>query len=1070
MIAWFARNSIAANLLMIGILLGGVYVAFFKITLEMEPDRSYGMVFISKSYPGATPRDVQKEILIPVENALESLDGVKQLNTDAHPSQARIYVEATKGKDLRELKDDIESLLKTIRTIPAQDEPFRVSIPSRANRKSVIWVVVTGDLPEEELQLAAKRVRDDLLNIDGISRVDANLPDHKQLSIELNSKKLQAYNLSFQDVANAIRQFSIDLPAGSIRSSSGHLVVRTKGQAYTVEDYSRIPLRSSSGAELTLGEVATITDNFEEDKVASEFNRRTAVRIEVSRTGNESALDVAKKVREYVATSGERFPEGIVLGVHSDRAIGLQSRLETMGSSLLLGAVLVLLVLGLFLRPQLAFWVVVGIPVSFAGGIMVMQLCGISANMMSIFGFIIVVGVVVDDAIVTGESVYSRLQQGVDPLKAAIEGTKAVTVPVTFGILTTIVAFLPLLFFEGMTGDFARQIPFVVAPVLLFSLVESKLILPAHLKHLKAGGPVRSPLRRVQRVAAAGLQLFIDKIYAPSLKLVVAHRVAAIAFFVSMGLLMLGYFAGGRLGYVSIPSVERPELVASLDLPEHVSIETTRQYMDRLTDAAEEMKKEFIDEKSGEPIVGNSWRLIGTIYPGRRYNQSDGVIFLGLMPPGLRGDAGPDNDTIINRWRELMGEIPENATLKIRTQMTRGDDGEKEKDPLELELRGPASETKEEIAKQISDLLRSYDGIASAWAHQRRPQNEVELTLKPRAAELGVTQQTLAYQVRRAFYGEEAQRILRGHDEYRVMVRLPKAQRESLNTLQQMKIRTPAGAEVPLATVANLAFVKSPTFIERNDKAEVTRIGAEPLDKSVDLIRIAKSVKPRILELIRAHEELSIVFTGAVAEAAETKKRLLLGGAALMFALFALLAIPFQSVMQPIYILVVVPFGVIGAMLGHIIMGITPSDLSLFGVLAMAGVVVNDSLVLVDDINRRTRRGIPLREAVQQSGCRRFRPIFLTSATTFVGLVPLMFDNSLQAQFLIPMAVSLAFGVLFATGITLFLIPCVLMVGEDVQRTVTRFWSWYKRPFHKPVVTVGAETEALLPRQTDNTP
>jgi multidrug efflux pump subunit AcrB len=1057
MIGWFARNSIAANLLMVGILLSGVYVAFFRITLEMEPDKSYGMVFISKSYPGATPRDVQKEILIPVENALESLDGVKQLNTDAHPGSARIYVEARKGKDLRELKEDIESLLRTIRSIPAQNEPFRVTVPSRSDRKSVIWVVVTGELPEEELQMAAKRVRDDLLNINGISRVNAFLDGDKQISIELNSNKIEAYNLSFNDVANAIRQFSIDLPAGSIRSSSGHMVVRTRGQAYTVDDYSKIPLRSSNGAELTLSEVATISDTFEEDKVASEFNRRTAVRIDVSRTGNENALDVARKVREYVANSKDRFPEGIVLGTHADRAIGLQSRLETMGSSLLLGAVLVMLVLGLFLQPQLAFWVVLGIPVSFAGGIVVMHMFGISANMMSLFGFIIVVGVVVDDAIVTGESVYSRLQKGVNPLEAAIEGTKAVTVPVTFGILTTIVTFLPLLFFDGMTGDFARQIPFVVAPVLIFSLVESKLILPAHLKHLKTGGPTRSPIRRVQRVAAAGLQAFIDKIYAPSLRLVVSHRVTAITFFVAMGLLMLGYFAGGRLGYVSIPSVERPELVASLDLPDHVSIETTRKYMDRITDAAEAMQKEFIDEKSGDPIVGNNWRLIGTTYPGRPYQKSDAVLFLGLMPPGLRGDPGPDNDTIMKRWRELIGEIPDNATLKIRTQKTRGDDGDKETDPLELELRGSASETKEAVAKQISDLLRSYDGIAEAWAHQRRPQNEVELTLKPRAAELGVTQQTLAYQVRRAFYGEEAQRILRGHDEYRVMVRLPKKQRESFHTLQQLKIRTPAGAKVPLFTVANLAFVKSPTFIERNDKAEVTRIGAAPKDKNVDLLRIAKEVKPAILELVRDHDDLSFVFTGAVAEAAETKKRLIIGGVAVMFALFALLAIPFQSVMQPIYILVVVPFGVIGAMLGHIIMDVTPSDLSLFGILAMAGVVVNDSLVMVDDINQRVRRGIDLRVAVHQSGCRRFRPIFLTSATTFVGLVPLMFDNSLQAQFLIPMAVSLAFGVTFATGITLFLIPCVLMVGDDVNRALKQFGSWYRRPFQKPSPSAEAQ-------------
>ena len=491
MIEWFAKNSIAANLLMLAILLGGIYVAFFRITLEMEPNREYGVVFINKTYPGATPQDVQKEILIPVENALESLDGVKQLNTDAHPGNARIYVEAKPGKDLRVLKEDIESLLQTITTLPAQNEPFHVSIPSEADHRSVIWVVVTGDLPEDELKAAAVHVRDDLLAIDGISRVNAFLPKQRELSIELNSTKLAAYDLSFAAAATAIRQFSVDLPAGSIRSSSGNVVVRTKGQAYTRNDFASIPIRSSSGAELTLGEVAEINENQEDEKVASEFNRRPAIRIDVARTGNESALEVAKKVRDYVADSKDRFPEGIVLGTHSDRAVELEARLGTMTSSLFQGAILVMIVLGLFLRPQLAFWVVVGIPVSFAGGIIVMYLCGLSANMMSLFGLIIVVGVVVDDAIVTGESVFSRLQEGMKPLDAAIIGTKAVTVPVTFGVLTTIVAFVPLLFFEGMTGTFAKQIPFVVAPVLLFSLVESKLVLPAHLKHLRADEPTR---------------------------------------------------------------------------------------------------------------------------------------------------------------------------------------------------------------------------------------------------------------------------------------------------------------------------------------------------------------------------------------------------------------------------------------------------------------------------------------------------------------------------------------------------------------------------------------------------
>ena len=1048
MISWFTRNGIAANLLMGAILLAGIYVAFFKITLEMEPDREWGSVSIRKQYPGATPRDIEREILIPVENALESLDGVKQLNTDAERGEAKMWVEARKGTDLRELKEDIESLLKTVSNIPAPNEPFRIRIPSQNDRRSVIWVVVSGDLPEEELHEVSRQVRNDLLSIDGISKVRAFIPDRHRIAIELNTDKLAAYDLTPDAVANAIRQSSIDLPAGAIDGPTGRLDIRTRGQAYTLEEFAAITVRSSNGSRLTLGEIATtITDADNEEKFISEYNRRPAVRIDVGRTGNENALQIARKVRNYVANSSERFPEGIVLGTHADRAIDLQSRLETMAGSLLQGGLLVMVVLGLFLRPQLAFWVVVGIPVSFAGGIVVMQIFGISANMMSLFGFIIVIGVVVDDAIVTGESVYTRLQRGTNPLDAAISGTRAVTVPVTFGILTTIVAFLPLLFFEGMTGSFARQIPFVVTPVLLFSLVESKLILPAHLKHVKISKPrMRNPISVIQRGAASGLQLLIDKVYAPTLKVVVSHRLSMIGLFVCMALLMLGYFAGGRLGYVSIPSVERPEIFATLKLPEHVSKEATRNYTDRITTAAEQMREEFVDPEKG-PIVTNHWRLLGTDYPGRPYNKAYSVVFLGLMPSGLRSEAGPSNDAVMKRWRELIGELPANATLKIRTQKTRGDDGEKETDPLEMELRGPNSEMKQEIARKTEELLEGYDGIANAWVNQRANQTEVELSLTPRGTELGITQQTLAYQVRRAFYGEEAQRVLRGHEEYRVMVRLPKKQRETFNTLEKMKIRTPAGAEVPLFTIAKIDFVQAPTYIERNDKAEVIRIGGEPTDRNVDLVRIADSLKPQLRELLRGSEDLQFVFRGAVAEAEETKKRLIIGSIALMFALFALLAIPFQSILQPLYILAVVPFGVIGALLGHMIMGVTPSDLSLFGIIAMAGVVVNDSLVMVDDINQRVRRGTTLLDAVQQSGCQRFRPIFLTSVTTFVGLMPLMFDNSLQAQFLIPMAVSLAYGVLFATGITLLLIPCVLVVADDLKSALRKFSSWYGRPF-----------------------
>ncbi|MDA7632833.1 efflux RND transporter permease subunit [bacterium] len=1062
MIRWFANNDIAANFLMVGLLLAGVYTAFTQIPLEVRPAREHTMIYMSMPYRGGTAKDVEKAILIPVEEALEGLNGVDMVHADGYRGRARIYVQAEDGYNMRVLLEDVKARVDGITTFPQETERPRIYIPDASQYQEVMTLVVTGRLDDIDLRKVARRVLEDLLEIDGISIIDLIGEKEYEIAIEANLDRLQSFNLGFSDLANAVRRSSIDLPAGSIQSESGSLVVRTRGQAYDREAFSAIPIRSSNGAEVTLGEVAEIRDGFEEGDKTVEFNGRPALFLDVMRTGNESAIEISNKVREYIGNSESRFPEGIKLYPFDDTSLSIRGRLRALTSSLVQGGLLVLIVLGLFLRPALAFWVVVGIPVCFAGGVLMMPWFGISGNVMSIFGFIIVVGVVVDDAIVTGENVYSKMRAGMNSLEASIVGAQEVAVPVTFGVLTTVVAFMPLMFFDGQWGDFAKQIPPVVAPVLLFSLVESKLILPAHLKHLRMTEQRKGRFSRIQQKIAEGLERFIERVYQPILQFAVEYRVVVLASFLGMGLVMIGYCQGGRLGFVSMPTVERLRIHASLDLPNDTTLENTQVYVDRILAATEQLKDEFVDPGSGKTLIENVIKVTGASYVSRNFDKSRGYVGVEVTPPSLRTEPGPRNSEIATRWYEIVGDIPEATSFRIRPEQSGGEQSEdgRDEESLHLELRGPSSVRKNEIAQIMADQLESFEGVNSAWASVKYGQSEIEITVKPRAIELGLTQQALARQIRQAFFGEEAQRVLRGVEDIRVMVRLPRASRESLHTLTRMKVRTPSGVEVPLSTVADLEFVQAPYFIERNAGAEVIRIGGQPADENVDIIGIAREVTPIFEELLKDEVDLTFQFTGYVAEAAESRKRTLLGSVALIFVLYALLAIPFKSMIQPFYVMTAVPFGVIGALLGHIFMGITPSYLSVFGMLALSGVVVNDSLVLVDFVNRQVREGVSLRDAVLQAGARRFRPILLTSVTTFVGLVPLLMDNSIQAQFLIPMAVSLGFGVLFATAITLILVPCALMLGEDVGLAIRGFRRWYFDPFRVRIETPLSRRES----------
>lgn len=1054
MIRWFANNGIAANLLMFAILAAGFNAAWNKVPLEVVPESSaWEIVYMEMPYRGGTPKDIEENVLIPVERALEGISGIREVNSDGMPGMAKFYFKAKEGVDLDKLLDEIKGRIDTISTFPGETERAKIIIPDSSGRLPVLSVAVTGEFDESALLQVTKKVQREILELEGVSRADIQGIRKTEISIEADLAKLRAYKLTFRELADAIRSSSINLTAGTIRSDSGRLIVKTRGQAYQAADFKKILIRAANGSDVMLGEVAKVNDGFEEDQKIVEFNGRPAMFIQVRRARGEDAIEISDRIKEYVST---RAPEGAHLYAWNDSSLSIRGRLGTLTSSLLQGCVLVFLILGLFLRPQVALWVVLGIPISFAGGVLVMsmdlpffEIYPITANVMSLFGFIIVLGVVVDDAIVTGENVFSKLRTGMDPLEASVLGTKEVAVPVTFGILTTIAAFVPLSHVSGGWGDFAKQIPPVVIPVLLFSLVESKLILPSHLKHVRPRGKNIGGFGRFQKGIADGMERFVDRVYIPILKVAVRYRFSVLALFIALAMAMAGYWAGGRMGFASFPAVENLRISADLNLPNDLPIERTHAYIQRITAATEILKKEYTDPKTGATLIRNVARITGSSDFEGRSDSSRGKVVVEVMPPSERSEAGPTNAQIAKRWSQLVGEIEEADSFYIHAEITGKERREQQKEnagsgePMALELRGPNSEAKNQIAEEIKKLMRAYEGIGGAWAQINRGQDEIEFTLKPRAAELGITQGLLAQQVRQAFYGEEAQRIIRDSEEIRIMLRLPKDDRKSLHTLSRLKIRTPRGGEVSLSTVADYRFTKAPTFVERNDGAEVIRIGGMPQDDNVDIVGIAEELDPEIRKLTDKVKGLSFLWTGYVAEHEESVKKTWLNAAFLIFALYALLAIPFRSVVQPIYVLLAVPFGVIGALLGHLIMDITPNFLSVFGMLALAGVVVNDSLVMVDFVNSRRRAGMPLIEAALAAGARRFRPIILTSLTTFAGLVPLLMDQSLQAQFLIPMAVSLGYGILFATGITLFLIPCALLVADDIGRFLKRLFGFH---------------------------
>ncbi|WP_105174779.1 efflux RND transporter permease subunit [Pseudoalteromonas sp. T1lg122] len=1026
MIAWFTKNHVAANLLLISILLAGLFSVSTQIPLEVFPSFEADRISVSVTLRGSTPEDVEKGVAIRIEEAVQDLEGIKRITSRSSEGSASVSIEVDTGYDPRELLADIKSRVDAINTFPVDAEKPVVALAQRT--REVIAVTVSSEYGEKETLEYAEHVRDDLLRLPEITQVELSGVRDYEIAIEVSQDTLRQYDLRLSDISSAISNSSTDVSAGNLKTEGGDVLIRSKGQAYRKDEFAQVVVKyQADGTIIRLGDIARITDDFEETPVRTRFNGKQAAFIDVYRIGPQSAIEVADAVKNYITEHQSQLPEGFELSFWDDDSEIVKSRIATLTTNAIQGGILVLALLTLFLRPAIAFWVFIGIPVSFMGAFLAMPIFGITLNVMSLFGFILVLGIVVDDAIVTGENVYTHLKTAENGEQAAIRGTQEVATPVTFGVLTTVAAFLPLAFIEGNRGALFAQIPVVVIPVLLFSLIESKFVLPAHLKYLKLRSEKANPskLQQFQQRFADGFEHAIMKYYQPLLNVALKNKLATVSLFVGIFFIILTLITSGWTKFIFFPRIPSETVRAELTFPAGTPFEVTNKYIIDMSDKAKELQEKYRDE-DGQSVILNILATTG----GRGGSSNTGSVRFEITPAEKReSDIG--SRELASEWRDLIGIIPGAESVTFRAEFGRSSD------PIDVQLSGSSIDTLEAVAEKVKERLATYPTVYEIADSMSDGKDELQIELTEQGLALGLNRVDVSQQVRNSFFGAQVQRIQRGRDDVRVMVRLPIEERRSVADLTDILIKTPTGGTVPLSHVATLVPGQSPSSIYRIDRYRTLNVTADVEKSNTNMTVLQADLKTYLDELMVQYPGVDYSLEGEAKEQRESFGSLAWGLVFVFFIIYALLAIPFKSYMQPLIVMSVIPFGMIGAVMGHWVMGMELTIMSLLGMLALIGVVVNDSLVLVDFINKKREEGGDLLETVKLAGAARFRPVMLTSLTTFIGLMPLLFEKATQAQFLIPMAVSLGFGIIFATLITLLLVPVNYLLME-------RFQGWFK--------------------------
>lgn len=1032
-LAWMTLHPVASNLFMFVLLVGGV-LGVLRSKQEVFPEFNLDMVNVTVPYPGASPAEVEQGIVLAVEEGVRSVDGVKRVTSASGEGNATVTIELLQGANANEVLADVKNEVDRIQTFPEEAEEPIVSLAKRRNE--VISLVLSGEQELRTLHDVAERVRQRLLTDDRISQVDLEGVPPLEISIEVDRSSLDAYGFSLQQIAAEITASSLELPGGALETSNGELLVRLADRRLSGHEFEDIILRSTKdGAEIRLGDIATIHDGYEDTKQASFYDGKPAVRLTVFRIGDETPTGVADAVKEVAKELEGELPPEISVATWNDQSEALRDRIDLLMRNAAMGLGLVLVILALFLDLRLAFWVSLGIPISFLGSFLLLGTTDLSINMITLFAFIVTLGMVVDDAIVVGERTYAMMEQGMTRAEASVAAAKEMIAPVTFAILTTAAAFAPLFFVPGIIGKFFSMIPAVVISVLALSLLESFLILPAHLAHGKDSKkrlPRRGILGALIRGHASighGLEWVTQNLYKPTARVLIRVRYITLSTGVALLILTVGLVASGRVPFNFFPILEGDIVKVQARLPYGTSIERTSE----VREAAEEAARKAIAEIGGEEAVRGMFTYLGQDVPSR--GPGPGGVAVGSHLTGIEVQLKPSAERTFTSaefaaaWRKHMPPVAGIESLKFSSASGPGAGA-----AVAVQLSHPDTAVLAQASAEMTEAVRAYPTLKNVTNEYSAGKPRLDYHLRPQARVLGLSGNTVAGQLRAAFYGSEAIREQRGRNELKVMVRLPKAQRESEADLSRFMLRTPAGGDVPLGYVATFDRTVSPTTIRREDgQRQVTVSGelAEGVASPAEVLADLQSTG--FVELQKKYPRLSISLVGQQREQQEAFASLGQNYVMALFVIFALLALPFRSYLQPIIIMAVIPFGIVGAIAGHMIMGYTLSIMSVFGIIALSGVVVNDSLVLIDATNRERREGKKPMDAIVDAGGARMRPILLTSLTTFFGLIPMIAETSVQAKFLIPMAISLGFGVLFVTFVVLLLVPALYMIIEDLR-------------------------------------